>query len=73
MIGRVLRVHVLEDALDEQYLARPEALDLVGRMGGEVWARTREQFILPRPSDEQPWPAAVDRPSPISATSAPDA
>jgi flavin reductase (DIM6/NTAB) family NADH-FMN oxidoreductase RutF len=68
VIGRVLRVHVLEDALDEQYLPRPEALDLVGRMGGEVWTRTREQFILPRPSDEQPWPAAVDTPSPISAT-----
>jgi flavin reductase (DIM6/NTAB) family NADH-FMN oxidoreductase RutF len=73
VIGRVLRVHVLEHALDEQYLPRPEALDLVGRMGGEVWARTREQFILPRPSDEQPWPAAVDRPSSVSAPSVPDA
>ena len=73
VIGRVLRVHVLEDALDEHYLPRPEALDLVGRMGGDLWARTREQFILPRPSDEHPWPAAVDRPSPISATSVPDA
>ena len=68
-----MRVHVLEDALDEQYLPRPEALDLVGRMGGEVWARTREQFILPRPSDEQPWPAAVDRPSSVNAPSVPDA
>jgi flavin reductase (DIM6/NTAB) family NADH-FMN oxidoreductase RutF len=73
VIGRVLLVHVLEHALDEQYLPRPEALDLVGRMGGEVWARTREQFILPRPSDEQPWPAAVDRPSSVSAPSVPDA
>ena len=57
VIGRVLRVHVLDDALDEHYLPRPEALDLVGRMGGDLWAHTRQQFILPRPSDEQPWPA----------------
>ena len=73
MIGRVLRVHVLDDALDEQYLPRPEALDLVGRMGGDLWARTRQQFILPRPCDERPWPSAVDKPSPISGASAPDA
>jgi len=65
VIGRVLRVHVRDDALDEEYLPRPEALDLVGRMGGDLWARTRQQFILPRPSDEQPWPVAVDRLSPV--------
>jgi hypothetical protein len=69
----VLRVHVRADALDEHYLPRPEALDLVGRMGGDLWAGTRQQFILPRPSDARPWPTAVDRPSPIGATSAPDA
>jgi flavin reductase (DIM6/NTAB) family NADH-FMN oxidoreductase RutF len=57
VIGRVLRVHVLDDALDEHYLPRPEALDLVARMGGDLWTHTRQQFILPRPSDEQPWPA----------------
>jgi flavin reductase (DIM6/NTAB) family NADH-FMN oxidoreductase RutF len=73
VIGRVLRVHVLDDALDEQYLPRPEVLDLVGRMGSDLWARTREQFILPRPSDEQPWPTAVDTLSPISAAPGPDA
>jgi flavin reductase (DIM6/NTAB) family NADH-FMN oxidoreductase RutF len=57
VIGRVLRVHVLDDALDEHYLPRPEALDLVGRMGGDLWAGTRQPFILPRPSVTQPWPA----------------
>jgi flavin reductase (DIM6/NTAB) family NADH-FMN oxidoreductase RutF len=71
VIGRVLRVHVLDGALDEQYLPRPEALDLVGRMGGDLWARTREQFILPRPSGEQPWPTAADRLSAAGATSGP--
>jgi flavin reductase (DIM6/NTAB) family NADH-FMN oxidoreductase RutF len=73
VIGRVLRVHVLDDALDEHYVPRPEVLDLVGRMGGDHWARTRQRFTLPRPSDEQPWPVAVDRLSPISATPGPDA
>jgi flavin reductase (DIM6/NTAB) family NADH-FMN oxidoreductase RutF len=67
VIGRVLRVHVLDDALDAHYLPRPEALDLVGRMGGDLWANTRQQFSLPRPSDEHPWPPAVDRLSPIDA------
>jgi flavin reductase (DIM6/NTAB) family NADH-FMN oxidoreductase RutF len=57
VIGRVLRVHVLDDALDEHYLPRPEALDLVGRMGGDLWSHTRQRFSLPRPSEEQPWPA----------------
>jgi flavin reductase (DIM6/NTAB) family NADH-FMN oxidoreductase RutF len=73
VIGRVLRVHVLDEALDEHYLPRPEALDLVGRMGGDLWARTRQQFTLPLPSVEQPWPAAVDRLSPVNAASGPDA
>jgi flavin reductase (DIM6/NTAB) family NADH-FMN oxidoreductase RutF len=72
VIGRVLRVHVLDHALDEHYLPRPEVLDLVGRMGGDLWARTRERFILPRPSDEQPWPVAVDSLRPVSATPGPD-
>jgi flavin reductase (DIM6/NTAB) family NADH-FMN oxidoreductase RutF len=73
VIGRVQHVHVLDDALDEEYLPRAEALDLVGRMGGDLWARTREQFVLPRPSDEEPWPAAADRRSPTSATSGSEA
>jgi flavin reductase (DIM6/NTAB) family NADH-FMN oxidoreductase RutF len=65
VIGRVLRVHVPDDALDEEYLPRPEALDLVGRMGGDLWARTQQQFILPRPTEEQPRPQAVDRPAAV--------
>jgi flavin reductase (DIM6/NTAB) family NADH-FMN oxidoreductase RutF len=73
VIGRVLRVHVRDDALDEHYLPRPEALDLVGRMGGDLWARTDQQFTLPRPSGDEPRPTAVDKPRPISATAALDA
>jgi hypothetical protein len=60
----VLRVHVRDDALDEHYLPRPEVLDLVGRMGGDLWTRTQQQFVLPRPSGERPWPAAVATASP---------
>jgi flavin reductase (DIM6/NTAB) family NADH-FMN oxidoreductase RutF len=67
VIGRVLRIHVLDDALDEQYLPRPETLDLVGRMGGDLWTGTRQQFLLPRPSDEQPWP--TPKPAPRAAAS----
>jgi flavin reductase (DIM6/NTAB) family NADH-FMN oxidoreductase RutF len=54
VIGRVLRVHVRDGALDEHYLPRPDALDLVGRMGGDLWARTRHPFILPRPVSAAP-------------------
>jgi hypothetical protein len=46
---------------------------MVGRMGGDLWARTREQFVLPRPSVEQRWPAGVDRLNPVDASSGPDA
>jgi len=29
---------------------RPEALRLVGRMGGDWWVRTTDRFALPRPA-----------------------
>jgi flavin reductase (DIM6/NTAB) family NADH-FMN oxidoreductase RutF len=60
VIGRVLRVHVLDDALDEQYLPRPEAFDLVGRMGGDLWTYTRQTFLLPRPARQGPRSTVVD-------------
>jgi hypothetical protein len=34
-------------------------------MGGDLWARTQQQFILPRPTEEQPRPQAVDRPAAV--------
>jgi flavin reductase (DIM6/NTAB) family NADH-FMN oxidoreductase RutF len=49
VIGRVLRIHV-DDAAMDGLTPRPEVLDLVGRLGGDLWTNTRERFTLPRPS-----------------------
>jgi hypothetical protein len=60
ILGRVHRVHVLDGALDDQYLPRPEILDLVGRMGGGLWTHTRRTFLLRRPTWQRSRPTAVD-------------
>jgi flavin reductase (DIM6/NTAB) family NADH-FMN oxidoreductase RutF len=60
VIGEVVRIHVRDDALDG-LTPRPEALDLVGRLGGDLWTTTRERFTLRRPSGTEP--ATVDRPA----------
>jgi len=50
VIGRVVRMHVADAVLvPERLTPIPEALDLVGRMGGDNWVRTRDLFELPRP------------------------
>jgi flavin reductase (DIM6/NTAB) family NADH-FMN oxidoreductase RutF len=53
VIARVLRIHVADEALDG-LRPRPEALRLVGRMGGDLWCRTSETFELPRPATADP-------------------
>ena len=53
VIGSVLRIHVIDEALDG-YRARPEVLNLVGRMGGPLWCTTRDRFELPRPDSKDP-------------------
>lgn len=49
VFGRILVAHVADSVLGAD--GRPDAakLDLIGRMGGESYARTTERFILPRP------------------------
>ena len=54
VIGTVLRVHVIDEALFDGYKVRPEALNLVGRMGGPYWVRTRDYFPLARPVSKDP-------------------
>jgi flavin reductase (DIM6/NTAB) family NADH-FMN oxidoreductase RutF len=54
VIGTVLRVHVIDEALFDGYKVRPEALNLVGRMGGPYWVRTRDYFPLARPDSKDP-------------------
>jgi hypothetical protein len=56
ILGRVHRVHVLDGALDDQYLPRPEILDLVGRL----WTHTRQTFLLRRPTGQRSRSTAVD-------------
>ncbi len=49
VIAEVVRLHVVDEALDG-LTPRPEALRLVGRMGGDWWVRTTDRFALPRPA-----------------------
>lgn len=53
VLGRVLRIHVDDAALDG---TRPlsDTLNLVGRMGGSEWCRTTAKFNLQRPASNDP-------------------
>lgn len=53
IFGRIHRAHVSDAALGPDGQPDPARLDLVGRMGGESYARTTERFSLKRP-DRQP-------------------
>jgi flavin reductase (DIM6/NTAB) family NADH-FMN oxidoreductase RutF len=53
VIAEVVRLHVIDEALDG-LTPRPEALRLVGRMGGDWWVRTTDRFSLPRPGSADP-------------------
>jgi flavin reductase (DIM6/NTAB) family NADH-FMN oxidoreductase RutF len=63
VVGRVVRLHVDASAMDGA-TPRPEALDLVGRMGADEWCTTRDRFTLPRPiANERVTATAATRPS----------
>lgn len=47
VIGRVVRIHVRDDLVDERMRVDPAKLDAVGRMGGIGYVRTRDRFDLP--------------------------
>jgi flavin reductase (DIM6/NTAB) family NADH-FMN oxidoreductase RutF len=49
VVAWVTRVHVRDDALRDG-VPDPEALDLVGRLGGDEWCTTRDRFTLARPA-----------------------
>jgi flavin reductase (DIM6/NTAB) family NADH-FMN oxidoreductase RutF len=53
VIAAIVRVHVDDDALDG-WTPDPAALDLVGRMGGDLWCTTRDRWTLPRPVSADP-------------------
>jgi flavin reductase (DIM6/NTAB) family NADH-FMN oxidoreductase RutF len=54
VIGVVERMHVSDDVLFDGYKVRPDAMRLVGRMGGSYWVRTRDHFELSRPNSSDP-------------------
>lgn len=49
VFGRILIAHVADDVLDADGRADAGKLDLIGRLGGESFARTTERFSLKRP------------------------
>ena len=53
VIGRVLRIHV-DDAMLDGSRPLSDKLQLVGRMGGPEYCRTRDTFDLKRPDSADP-------------------
>jgi flavin reductase (DIM6/NTAB) family NADH-FMN oxidoreductase RutF len=49
VFGRILLAHIRDEVMDSQGLPDPAKLDLVGRLGGNNYATTREIFSLIRP------------------------
>ena len=49
VFARILRVHVSDTVLGADGKLDPAKLDLIGRLGGESYCRTRETFALKRP------------------------
>ena len=50
IFGRIQTVHVADEVLDARGLPDPAKLDLIGRMGGDTYSRTQDQFSMDRPS-----------------------
>ncbi len=48
VMGEIVSVHIDEGVLQQDRLD-PNALDLIGRMGGMQYSRTTERFEIPRP------------------------
>ncbi len=47
--GRIVVAHIDDAVLGANGRPDPAKLDLIGRLGGELFARTTERFALPRP------------------------
>jgi flavin reductase (DIM6/NTAB) family NADH-FMN oxidoreductase RutF len=59
VVARVSRIHVRDDAVDDELRPLPDVLRLVGRGGGDDWVRTRDRFELRRPTSTDPAEVAV--------------
>ena len=53
IIGLIVSTHVDDAVLGPDGYPDPAKLDLVGRMGGELYTRTRDTFALSRPDAKQ--------------------
>lgn len=54
VIAHVTCIHVAEHIVSgDDYRVDPEAIRLVGRMGGDLWCTTRDPFSLRRPTVEE--------------------
>ncbi len=49
VVGRINRIHLDAKVLNDEGHIRPEVLQAVGRMGTDLWVKTRETFPMPRP------------------------
>lgn len=49
VVGEIVHMHLDPDILDDRGLPDPARLDLVGRLGGQLYCRTADNFELPRP------------------------
>lgn len=49
IFGRILLVHIADSVLGPSGKPDPAKLDLIGRLGGDTYARTTERFDLRRP------------------------
>lgn len=50
VLGRIVWMHVADSVVGSSGYPDPDRLDLVGRMGGTDYLRTRDRFSLDRPS-----------------------
>jgi flavin reductase (DIM6/NTAB) family NADH-FMN oxidoreductase RutF len=53
IFGRIIAAHIRDDILGPGGFPDSAKLDLVGRLGGEDYTRTRETFSFPRPDRKQ--------------------
>jgi flavin reductase (DIM6/NTAB) family NADH-FMN oxidoreductase RutF len=53
VIGKIVLMHIDESVLDPAGEIDPRKLDLIGRMGGDYYTRTRDLFEIHRPPQER--------------------
>jgi flavin reductase (DIM6/NTAB) family NADH-FMN oxidoreductase RutF len=50
VLGRIVRMHVADAVIGANGYPDPDRLDIVGRMGGTEYLRTRDRFSIDRPA-----------------------